>query len=301
MDSTVSHTTRIRIDCAYDGAAFHGWARQPQLRTVQGVLEEALERILRAPITLTVAGRTDAGVHASGQVAHFDVSSTTWQALPGRSTFSPAQSLVRRLNALTAAGARGAGIPGYTDVVVTGVQEVPETFDARFSALWRAYTYRMAEGPRAWDPKRRDVLWLPGELDIDAMNRAAQTIVGEHDFLSFCRPREGASAVRTLHELRFERADSLLLGYARADAFCHSQVRTLMGTMIEVGRHARSEEWPLERLKAASRDGEVVVAPPHPLTLEEIGYPREKDYGTQATLARRFRGPTSENVGNFGE
>ncbi|WFN90749.1 tRNA pseudouridine(38-40) synthase TruA [Arcanobacterium wilhelmae] len=293
MVSTVSHTARIRIECAYDGAQFHGWAAQPGLRTVQGVLEDALATILREPITLTVAGRTDAGVHAAGQVAHFDVSRERWEALPGRSTFTPGDSLVRRVNAITAAGSREAGIAGYTDVVVKSAREVPETFDARFSALWRAYTYRMAEGPDGWDPKRRDVLWLPGELDIDAMNRAAQRILGEHDFLSYCRPREGASTVRTLHELRFERAGGLLLGYARADAFCHSQVRTLMGTMIEVGRGVRGEEWPLKRLEASSRDGEVIVAPPHPLTLEEIGYPPESEYGTQAQLARRFRGPTS--------
>ena len=279
---------RIRIDLAYNGTDFHGWATQPGLRTVQGELEAALSMVLREPVTLTVAGRTDAGVHAAGQTAHFEVDDAGWAALPGRSSREPGESLVRKLNAITARGADGP--PGYTDVVVKAAYEVPDDFDARFSALWRRYSYRIADEPRGWDPRRRDVLWLDSPLDVDAMNRAAAPLLGEHDFLSFCRPREGASTTRTLRALGFEREGDVIVGVAEADAFCHSQVRTLMGTLIEVGRGARSESWPAQRLAEASRKGEVVVAPAHALTLEEVGYPDASEYGAQASAARRFRG-----------
>lgn len=279
---------RIRIDLSYDGTGFHGWAAQPGLRTVQGELESALAMILRQDVALTVAGRTDAGVHAAGQCAHLDVAPAAWEALPGRSSRTPGEALVAKVNAITARGAGGA--PGYTDVIVGDARAVPQDFDARFSALWRRYSYRIADGVGAWDPRRRDVLWLDYPLDVDAMNRAAQGLLGEHDFLSFCKPREGASTVRTLLELGFERTGGMVVGYAKADAFCHSQVRTLMGTLIEVGRGARDEGWPAARLKEAVRNGEVVVAAPHPLTLEEIGYPAPELYGEQATLTRRYRG-----------
>lgn len=279
---------RIRIDLSYDGAGFHGWAAQPGLRTVQGELESALAMILRQEVALTVAGRTDAGVHAAGQCAHFDVEPAAWEALPGRSSRTPGEALVAKVNAITAR--RAGGAPGYTDVVVTNAGAVPDDFDARFSALWRRYSYRIADGVASWNPCRRDVLWLNYALDVDAMNRAAQTLLGEHDFLSFCKPREGASTVRTLLELGFAREDGMIVGSAKADAFCHSQVRTLMGTLIEVGRGARDEGWPAARLEEAVRNGEVVVAPPHPLTLEEIGYPDAERYGEQARLTRRYRG-----------
>lgn len=279
---------RIRIDLSYDGTGFHGWAVQPGLRTVQGELEAALATILRTPVVLTVAGRTDAGVHAAGQCAHFDVDEAAWQRRPGRSSRTPSESLVRKINAITSRAAQGP--TGYTDVVVRSAEVVPDAFDARFSALWRRYSYRIADGVGHWDPRRRDVLWLAHELDVDAMNRAAAGLLGEHDFISYCKPRDGASTVRTLLELGFVREGGMVTGFAKADAFCHSQVRTLMGTLIEVGRGARAESWPTSRLAAAVRNGEVIVAPPHPLTLEEIGYPTPEEYGVQAALTRRYRG-----------
>lgn len=286
---------RVRIVLTYSGAHFHGWANQPGLRTVQNELESVLSTILREPVELTVAGRTDAGVHARNQVAHFDISYPAWTSLPGRSTRSPGQSLVMRANSLLARAAAIAlpelNFPrGYSDVVVRSAEEVPAEFDARFSALWREYSYRIADGIRRWDPRLTDTLWLSEELDVEAMNTAAQDLLGEHDFLSFCKPRDGASTVRTLQRLYFERVDDVLIGHARADAFCHSQVRTLMGTLIEVGRGARPISWPAARLAARNRDGEVVVAPPHPLTLEQVGYPVAEHYETQAIAARRYRG-----------
>lgn len=310
MCDDANMTTRIRLDIAYDGARFHGWAAQPGLCTVQGALEAALATVLREPVTLTVAGRTDAGVHACGQVAHCDISTAAWESVPGRSDRTPAAVLVGRVNAVLARELNnGEQQPrGYTPVVVRQVQEVPDTFDARFSALWRAYTYRIAAGVAAWDPLQSNALWLPEKLDIAAMNRAAQPLLGEHDFLSFCKPREGASTVRTLLQCEFvpvadsaaaeavsadqqESTAQLIEGRVRADAFCHSQVRTLMGTLIEVGRGARSEDWPRQRLLERSRDGQVIVAPPHPLTLAAVGYPADPaDYASQAAAARRFRG-----------
>lgn len=292
MESTVAQQTRIRLDLSYDGSHSHGWATQPGLRTIQGELEAVASLVLRQPVSLTVAGRTDAGVHARRQVAHLDVATDVWEKLPGRTSKTSGEALIDRMNSLLARRAAEAlGTPrGYSDVVVHRASVVPDDFDARFSATWRAYSYRIADGVAGWDPKRTDVLWLSHCLDIDAMNRAAQPLLGEHDFLSYCKPRDGASTVRTLLELRFERVDGVVIGYAKADAFCHSQVRTLMGTLLEVGRGVRGEDWPRERLAARNRDGNVIVAPPHPLTLEAIGYPEDGDYGAQARAARRYRG-----------
>lgn len=295
MTSTLAQSDeniRVRLDLSYNGAAFHGWAAQPNLRTVEGELTRALRKISRCPeTTLTVAGRTDAGVHARGQVAHFNLPRGSWERLVGRSDLSPGQALVRKMNALLSQGAPGP--KGYSDVVVHSAQAVDMQFCARFSALWRTYTYRIADGARNWDPMRIDVLWVPNELNLVAMNEACKPLLGEHDFLAYCKPRRGASTVRTLYEFGFERAQSgLICARVRADAFCHSQVRTLVGTMIEVGRGARAVSWPAARLESKTRNGEVIVAPAHGLTLEEIGYPQPEDYGKQAQLARRFRGDT---------
>ncbi|MDD7686649.1 MAG: tRNA pseudouridine synthase A [Actinomycetaceae bacterium] len=340
---------RIRLDIAYAGAGFHGWAAQPGQRTVQGELETALAAVLREPVALTVAGRTDAGVHARGQVAHCDVSERAWAALPARSDREPSVALVRGVNAVLArrhsywerwedgedallgTSERGAssmrpassvrslassdpvGAPtspglkapasstshavrvssprGYSDVVVRMATAVPDVFDARFSALWRRYSYRIADSVLAWNPLVRDVLWLNQKLDVEAMNRSGEVLLGEHDFLSFCKPRPHASTVRTLHELHCERRDDGVIEVrVRADAFCHSQVRSLMGALIEVGRGARAESWPAQLLRVPSRSQAAPVAPAHPLTLEEIGYPPPDDYAAQAARARIYRG-----------
>ncbi|MFC5370504.1 tRNA pseudouridine synthase A [Arcanobacterium bovis] len=296
MTTTVSQNIRLRFDLSYHGAQFHGWAKQAGLRTVQGALESALAKVLRTGVELVVAGRTDAGVHAAGQVAHCDVPRELWLRVQGRSILPPEVVLCRRVNAVLSHEAQG--VRGYSDVVIHKVSCVSPEFDARFSALWRSYTYRIADGVELWDPRRTDVLWLDYQLDVDAMNRAAQPLLGEHDFLSYCKPREGASTVRTLLELGFRRDDDgVLLGLARADAFCHSQVRTLMGTLIEVGRGAQGEDFPARRLEEKSRSSHVIVAPPHPLTLEAVGYPEESEYGVQARAARRFRGETRADSG----
>ena len=289
---------RIRLDLAYDGTFFSGWAAQPGLRTVEGVLTSALATVLREPVRLAVAGRTDAGVHAAAQVVHLDVSPEAWAALPGRSDRLPEAALLTRMAGVLAREAqtslprtpRGAG-----DVVVTGARIVPEAFDARFGALSRRYTYRIADADAPRNPARRaTVLWLPDRLDIEAMEASAKPLLGEHDFLSYCKPRQGATTIRTLRTLEWRRAAAgpdagLVTLSVVADAFCHSMVRSLVGAGLAVGQGRRPAAWPGELLAARSRDGAAPVAPPHGLTLEEVVYPADDELAAQAERARATR------------
>ena len=289
---------RIRLDLAYDGTFFSGWAAQPGLRTVEGVLTSALATVLREPVRLAVAGRTDAGVHAAAQVVHLVVSPESWAALPGRSDRLPEAALLTRMAGVLAREAqtslprtpRGAG-----DVVVTGARIVPEAFDARFGALSRRYTYRIADADAPRNPARRaTVLWLPDRLDIEAMEASAKPLLGEHDFLSYCKPRQGATTIRTLRTLEWRRAAAgpdagLVTLSVVADAFCHSMVRSLVGAGLAVGQGRRPAAWPGELLAARSRDGAAPVAPPHGLTLEEVVYPADDELAAQAERARATR------------
>ena len=289
---------RIRLDLAYDGTFFSGWAAQPGLRTVEGVLTSALATVLREPVRLAVAGRTDAGVHAAAQVVHLDVSPEAWAALPGRSDRLPEAALLTRMAGVLAREAqtslprtpRGAG-----DVVVTGARIVPEAFDARFGALSRRYTYRIADADAPRNPAwRATVLWLPDRLDVEAMEASAKPLLGEHDFLSYCKPRQGATTIRTLHALEWRRAAAgpdagLVTLSVVADAFCHSMVRSLVGAGLAVGQGRRPAAWPGELLAARSRDGAAPVAPPHGLTLEEVVYPADDELAAQAERARATR------------
>ncbi len=259
---------RLRIDLAYDGTDFYGWAAQPALRTVEGELAAALATVLRVPsLDVTCAGRTDAGVHARGQVVHCDAD-------------DPPDQLVRRLNGV---------LP--RDVRVRRVAEAPEGFDARFSALWRRYAYRVADTPEVLDPlQRRQVLAWPRPLDLGAMNNASAALVGLHDFASFCKQREGATTIRTLHELTWGRdATGLAVATVRADAFCHSMVRSLVGCLLAIGEGRRPPEWAAEVLEAGARDSAVAVVHAHGLTLEEVAYPADGDLAARAqtTMARR--------------
>lgn len=272
---------RLRIDLAYDGSDFNGWAVQPGLRTVQGLLEDALDTVLRVSGTsVTCAGRTDTGVHARGQVVHLDVARAVLEASAGRSTDPPLQALRRRLNGI---------LP--TDVRVRRVGEAPAGFDARFSAIWRRYAYRIADRPEVVDPlARAHVLTWTRPLDVDAMNRAATLLLGEHDFAAFCKKREGATTIRTLIDLHWEREPSgLAVATVRADAFCHNMVRALVGAMMAVGEHRREPAWARGVLLAAVRDPAVTVVRPHGLTLEEVGYPADTELARQAIDARRIR------------
>ena len=265
---------RLRLDLGYDGGGFAGWARQPGLRTVQGDLERALTTVLRLdpPASLTVAGRTDAGVHARGQVAHLDVPHASWEGA--------APALLRRL----------AGVLP-PDVRVTRVGVAPAGFDARFAALSRRYAYRVDDGPAGVDPLRRhEVLWHPRRLDLPAMGEAAALLLGEHDFAAFCRRRPGATTIRTLLRLDWQRDGSgLAVATLEADAFCHSMVRALVGALLAVGDGRRPVPWPAEVLRGGAREPGVTVLAPHGLALEEVRYPPDQELAARASEARQRR------------
>ncbi|HSV37743.1 MAG TPA: tRNA pseudouridine(38-40) synthase TruA [Nocardioidaceae bacterium] len=271
---------RLRIDLAYDGTEFHGWAIQPGLRTVQGDLEAALATVLRTPVQVTCAGRTDTGVHARGQVVHLDVEPSALAAAAVRGATPPEEALARRLNGVLA-----------SDVHVARAVEAPAGFDARFSAVWRRYAYRIADDPLAIDPLTRGhVLVWPRPLDSDAMNDAATHLLGEHDFAGFCKKREGATTIRTLLDLECRReGHGLLVTTVRADAFCHNMVRSLLGCLVAVGEGRFSADWAGEVLANAVRDPRVGVLAAHGLTLEEVGYPADAELAAQADAARTVR------------
>jgi tRNA pseudouridine38-40 synthase len=264
---------RLRFDLGYDGSDFHGWGRQPGLRTVQQVVEDALGVVLGVgSIQVTVAGRTDAGVHARGQVAHTDIPADAWSQAAGAAT--------RRLNRL---------LPD--DVRVWSAGPAPTGFDARFSALWRRYSYRVCDDQARADPlRRRDTLWHRHRLDVDAMNEAARACLGEHDFAAFCRRREGATTIREVFRLDWARPEpGLAVATVTADAFCHNMVRALTGALMSVGDGSKSAAWVADLLAARRRDSAVRVAPAHPLCLEEVGYPAAPGLAARAALTRRLR------------
>jgi len=283
---------RLRLDLAYDGAGFAGWARQPALRTVQGVLEDALATVLRAaprgeaPPRVSVAGRTDAGVHARGQVAHVDVGVAALLATRGRSDRDGPTALVARLAGV---------LPG--DLVVHRVTVAPSGFDARFSALRRRYVYRVCDDAALRDPLRRGhVLWHRRALDADAMAAAARPLVGRHDFAAFCKPRPEATTIRTLERFEWSRVTSgpdegLVVAQVQADAFCHSMVRALVGASLVIGEGRRPAGWAGELLAGRRRDGAAAVVPPHGLTLEEVGYPPDAELAERAVQTRARRRP----------
>jgi tRNA pseudouridine38-40 synthase len=269
---------RVRLDLAYDGTGFSGWARQRERRTVQSELESAITTVLRLrePVELTVAGRTDAGVHARGQVAHVDLERDVWQR--------EAAKLLRRL----------AGRLPH-DVRVWRVSEAPAGFNARFSAIWRRYSYRVGDHPGGVDPLLRShVLWHDCPVDIALMNEAAERLLGEHDFAAYCKKREGATTIRRLLELRWERASDgpfagLAVATVRADAFCHNMVRALVGAMLLVGDGHRPVGFPGEVLAGRVRHSAVNVVRPYGLTLEEVGYPPDELLAHRAAEARNKR------------
>jgi tRNA pseudouridine38-40 synthase len=280
---------RLRLDMAYDGSAFFGWARQPGLRTVQGEVESALTMLLRASeqVRIACAGRTDAGVNARGQVGHADVPADLWADLAARGPEAP----VRRLAGILAG-----------DVRVRAMAPAPEGFEARWSALSRTYAYRVSDLAGGADPLLRSHVLhhtglRSGLLDIDAMNEAAAALLGEHDFASYCRRREGASTVRTLHELRWEREHDtgLAVMWIRADAFCHSMVRSVVGALLPVGDGRRPVGWPGEILRRERREPDADVAPAIGLCLEHVAYPPDDDLAGQALRARRFRGERDDS------
>ncbi|MER6952868.1 tRNA pseudouridine(38-40) synthase TruA [Streptomyces sp. NPDC000618] len=267
---------RVRMDLSYDGSGFSGWAKQAGgRRTVQGEIEDALRTVTRSKDTtyeLTVAGRTDAGVHARGQVAHVDLPEELWA--------EHREKLLKRLAGRLA-----------KDVRIWSLTEAPDGFNARFSAIWRRYAYRVTDDPGGVDPLLRShVLWHDWPLDVDAMNEAARRLLGEHDFAAYCKRREGATTIRTLQELSLVRGDDgIVTATVRADAFCHNMVRSLIGALLFVGDGHRGDEWPGKVLAAGVRDSAVHVVRPHGLTLEEVGYPADELLAARNKEARNKR------------
>ena len=286
IDDARAPAVRVRLDLSYDGTGFAGWAIQPGLRTVQGVLEDTLATVLRLPepARLTVAGRTDAGVHARGQVAHLEVPLDAWLAVVGRSDVGPGRALVSRL---------GGALP--RDVVVHRAAVAPDGFDARFAALHRRYSYRISDRVETRDPLRRHhVVWHRRELDEAAMADAAERLLGERDFAAFCRAREGASTIRTLQVFSWARPSEgpdtgLVVAVVQADAFCHSMVRALVGACIAVGEGRRRPDWPAAVLAGGLRDPGSTVAPAHGLSLDEVAYPAAEALAARAKQTRAKR------------
>jgi tRNA pseudouridine38-40 synthase len=273
---------RLRLDIAYDGTEFAGWAVQAGQRTVAGVLDDALSTVFRVPVQLRAAGRTDAGVHATGQVAHVDVPADVLSnAYPrttreGESEFLP---LIRRLARF---------LP--VDVRVVDINRAAAGFDARFSALRRHYVYRLSTAPYGVEPQEaRYVTAWPRPLDVEAMSAASRNLVGLHDFAAFCRQREGATTIRDLQRLEWFRDGDRVTAYVSADAFCWSMVRSLVGALLAVGEHRREPGWCAGLLTATQRSSDFAAAPPHGLTLVGVDYPPDDQLEARTKVTRDLR------------
>jgi tRNA pseudouridine38-40 synthase len=280
---------RIRLDIAYDGTHFRGWARQPGHRTVQETLEAALGRVLGGAPRLVVAGRTDAGVHASGQVAHVDLDDAQRERLLARRMRVPDAPASDRVAALAA---RVTGVVGaYSDVAVIRTAAAAPGFDARFSAVWRRYEYRIADAVSGYDPlERHRTTTVRAALDEKAMDAAARSLIGLHDFAAYCKPREEATTIRTLLEFDWRRdAQGVLVAHVRADAFCHSMVRALVGASVAVGEGRLGVDDVADIRDARERVPEVKVLAARGLTLSEVGYPADDLLAQRAEQTRGRR------------
>lgn len=260
---------RLRIDLAYDGTNFAGWAKQPDRRTVQECIETALATISQITPETIVAGRTDAGVHATGQVIHVDLPESV--AL---------DDLVYKLNRLL-----------DEDVRVRNVSIAPEAFHARFSALRRYYRYKILDDNKVLDPLARlDVSTWYRPLDLDVMNKTSSLLLGEHDFAAFCKYREGATTIRTLEKYEWKRSlEGFLVADIVADAFCYSMVRNLVGAVVCVADGRFDPEWIAGVLNNKERVSDSLVFPGRGLTLYQVDYPNGAELLERAkkTIARR--------------
>ena len=260
---------RLRIDLAYDGSNFAGWAKQPDRRTVQECIEEALAKISRITPETIVAGRTDAGVHATGQVIHVDLPESV--AL---------DDLVYKLNRIL-----------DEDVRIHNISIAPEAFHARFSALRRRYRYKILDENKVLDPLARlDVATWYRPLDLDVMNKTSALLLGEHDFAAFCKYREGATTTRTLERYEWKRsAEGFLVADIVADAFCYSMVRNLVGAVVCVADGRFDPEWIVGVLNNKERVSDSLVFSGRGLTLYQVDYPSDTELLERAkiTIARR--------------
>lgn len=279
VDQSVDGFIRYRIDLAYDGTAYWGFAAQKKYKTVQGELLKALTTVFgksKTAFEMRVAGRTDAGVHATAQVVHIDLSPTQLKRL-GRTV-----GMMGSLNDL---------LP--EDIRIHSVTEAPAGFDARYSASFRRYRYTIADKLAPKNPLlARSTLWIKHELDLVNMQASALGLVGLHDFASFCRPKLGATTIREVRELSVQRnpaAGNVIEVEIRADAFCHNMVRAIVGALIAAGEHKTTPDGVIKRLEKRSRVGSFKVQPPHGLTLIEVGYPPNDQLAAQAEMAKNLR------------
>lgn len=287
---------RLRLDIAYDGSAFAGWSTQPDLRTVQGELEDALAVVFNSHLpveSLVVAGRTDAGVHALGQVAHLDVTPAQLASLArprgpvGAAQQDPVSYLARRLNGL--AGRE-------SDIVVSRVSLAAPGFDARFSATWRRYAYRISDAAGPRNPlERHRTTWHPRRLSLDLMQQASASLLGLHDWSAFCKPRDFGTTIRELQEFYWTREpDDVLVAHLRADAFCHSMVRALVGAVVAVGSGKVAPDALPAIRDRRTRATDLKVMPARGLALLEVGYPDDAELIVRALRTKRKRSAECE-------
>lgn len=274
---------RLRLDIGYDGTDFAGWATQAGQRTVAGTIDDALSTVFRVPVVTRAAGRTDTGVHATGQVAHVDVPEAALayarpraQRPAGEPEFLP---LIRRLARF---------LP--SDVRVYEIVRAPAGFDARFSALRRHYEYRVSTAPFGVAPQQaRFVTTWTRPLDVAAMTAASRRLLGLNDFAAFCRHREGATTIRDLQRLDWVCVGDLITAHVTADAFCWAMVRSLVGALLAVGEARRTPEWCADLLRSGSRSSEFAAAPARGLTLVGVDYPADDELAARSAVTRDVR------------
>jgi tRNA pseudouridine38-40 synthase len=272
---------RLRINIAYDGTAFFGWATQPDKRTIQDLVEEAVARISRGDVESVVAGRTDAGVHATGQVIHIDLPDAVFaDGLTYR-------DLRYKLNRIL-----------DEDVRIMEISDAPEGFHARFSALRRIYTYKILDNNEVIAPlSRYDVAPWYRPLDVDLMNKASALVLGHHDFAAFCKFKEGGTTIRTLEKYQWHRdSEGLLIAEVVADAFCYSMVRNLVGAVVCVADGRKDPSWMAELLANKERVSDSLVFPARGLSLTRVEYPSNDELLDRArvTIGKRGQSATAE-------
>ena len=260
---------RLRLDIAYDGTNFSGWAKQPYRRTCQELLESTISKIARFKVETVVAGRTDAGVHATGQVVHVDVPENL-----------DLEDLTYRINRIM-----------DEDLRITKISIAPPAFHARFSALRRSYRYKILDNNQVIPPlNRADVAPWYRTLNLDLLNEASALLLGSNDFAAFCKFREGSTTVRNLEKFSWIRdSDGFLIADVVADAFCYSMVRNLVGAVVCVADGRFEPEWVATTLKNRERISDSLVFPARGLTLYKVEYPPDSELleRVKITVAKR--------------
>jgi len=275
---------RFRVDLAYDGTDFAGWAKQPGLRTVEGDLVKMFEKVFgksKTDFDMRVAGRTDSGVHAKHQVCHLDIPQKRLSRI-GRDPLN-----AFRLNTLIA-----------DDLIILDIHQITSDFDARFSALGRSYRYTIVDPEFKKDPMLvRYALTHKRVLDVDLMNLAAKELIGLKDFAAFCKPRAGASTIRNLTTFQVSRDPGGLITIdIHADAFCHNMIRSLVGSIMAVADGRLSIQDLIQAQKSGKRANKFKTIDAKGLSLESIDYPDPADYAKQANLNRVMREISDNSV-----